>query len=252
MINQAGGSRRLGFGASACCRAACPVRYFEFVPQWADISAQPPRPHPERARSARRARGPANAGAPRRRERRPRGRDPPGDGLLGPRYRRPGGSERVGAACERPACRRSTASASSSSATSWPGPTPGLVLADLGADVLKVEDPSHPDDARSMGPHFQGDQSLYFVALNSGKRSIGVRLATDEGRAGGRGSRAQRRRRDRQLPARRAGEVRAGPRRVARGEPGGRHVLPDRLRRDRPRRAAAPDTTTRSRRWPAS
>ena len=71
----------------------------------------------------------------------------------------------------------------SSSATSWPGPTPGLVLADLGADVLKVEDPSHPDDARSMGPHFQGDQSLYFVALNSGKRSIGVKLASDEGRA---------------------------------------------------------------------
>ncbi len=63
------------------------------------------------------------------------------------------------------------------------GPYTGLVLADLGADVLKVEDPSHPDDARSMGPHFQGDQSLYFIALNSGKRSIGVRLATDEGRA---------------------------------------------------------------------
>jgi crotonobetainyl-CoA:carnitine CoA-transferase CaiB-like acyl-CoA transferase len=63
------------------------------------------------------------------------------------------------------------------------GPYAGLVLADLGADVLKVEDPAHPDDARSMGPHFQGDQSLYFLALNSGKRSVGVRLATDEGRA---------------------------------------------------------------------
>lgn len=63
------------------------------------------------------------------------------------------------------------------------GPYAGLVLADLGADVLKVEDPSHPDDARTMGPHFQGDQSLYFLALNSGKRSIGVKLATDEGRA---------------------------------------------------------------------
>ncbi|MEX1009276.1 MAG: CoA transferase [Acidimicrobiia bacterium] len=63
------------------------------------------------------------------------------------------------------------------------GPYTGLVLADLGADVLKIEDPSHPDDARSMGPHFQGEQSLYFLALNSGKRSIGVRLATDEGRA---------------------------------------------------------------------
>ena len=63
------------------------------------------------------------------------------------------------------------------------GPYAGLVLADLGADVLKVEDPTHPDDARSMGPHFQAGQSLYFTALNSGKRSVGVRLGTDEGRA---------------------------------------------------------------------
>ena len=62
------------------------------------------------------------------------------------------------------------------------GPYAGLVLADLGADVLKVEDPSHPDDARSMGPHFQQGESLYFLALNSGKRSVGVRLATDQGR----------------------------------------------------------------------
>jgi crotonobetainyl-CoA:carnitine CoA-transferase CaiB-like acyl-CoA transferase len=63
------------------------------------------------------------------------------------------------------------------------GPYAGFVLADLGADVVKVEDPSHPDDARSMGPHFQGKQSLYFLALNSGKRSIGVRLSTAGGRA---------------------------------------------------------------------
>jgi crotonobetainyl-CoA:carnitine CoA-transferase CaiB-like acyl-CoA transferase len=63
------------------------------------------------------------------------------------------------------------------------GPYAGFVLADLGADVLKVEDPTHPDDARSMGPHFQGEQSLYFVAMNTGKRSIGVQLATPEGRA---------------------------------------------------------------------
>jgi len=63
------------------------------------------------------------------------------------------------------------------------GPYAGFVLADLGADVVRVEDPSHPDDARSMGPHFQGEQSLYFLALNTGKRSIGVRLATAEGRA---------------------------------------------------------------------
>jgi crotonobetainyl-CoA:carnitine CoA-transferase CaiB-like acyl-CoA transferase len=33
-----------------------------------------------------------------------------------------------------------------------------------------------------MGPYFQDDQSLYFLALNSGKRSVGVRLSSDEGR----------------------------------------------------------------------
>ena len=63
------------------------------------------------------------------------------------------------------------------------GPYAGLVLADLGADVVKIEDPSHPDDARSMGPYFQNGQSLYFVALNSGKRSVGVRFDTEGGRA---------------------------------------------------------------------
>lgn len=63
------------------------------------------------------------------------------------------------------------------------GPYAGLTLADLGADVVKIEDPAHPDEARVMGPHFLGGQSLYFLALNSGKRSVGVTLATPEGRA---------------------------------------------------------------------
>lgn len=62
------------------------------------------------------------------------------------------------------------------------GPYAGFVLADLGADVLKVEDPSRPDDARTMGPHFQRQQSLYFASLNTGKRSIAVQLNTTEGR----------------------------------------------------------------------
>jgi crotonobetainyl-CoA:carnitine CoA-transferase CaiB-like acyl-CoA transferase len=61
------------------------------------------------------------------------------------------------------------------------GPYAGLVLADLGADVIKIEDPTRPDDARSMGPYFLGGQSLYFLALNSGKRSVGVRIECDEG-----------------------------------------------------------------------
>jgi crotonobetainyl-CoA:carnitine CoA-transferase CaiB-like acyl-CoA transferase len=63
------------------------------------------------------------------------------------------------------------------------GPYAGLVLQDLGADVVKVEDPGRPDEARSMGPHFLRDQSLYFLSLNWGKRSLGVRLGNAGARA---------------------------------------------------------------------
>lgn len=63
------------------------------------------------------------------------------------------------------------------------GPYGTLVLAELGADVIKIEDPDHPDEARLMGPHFQGEQSLYFATLNRGKRSVSARLAQPEGRA---------------------------------------------------------------------
>jgi crotonobetainyl-CoA:carnitine CoA-transferase CaiB-like acyl-CoA transferase len=62
------------------------------------------------------------------------------------------------------------------------GPYGTLVLAEMGADVIKIEDPDHPDEARTVGPHFQGDQSLYFAALNRGKRSVGARLSRPEGR----------------------------------------------------------------------
>jgi crotonobetainyl-CoA:carnitine CoA-transferase CaiB-like acyl-CoA transferase len=63
------------------------------------------------------------------------------------------------------------------------GPYATLALADLGADVIKVEDPDHPDEARSVGPCWQEGYSLYFASLNWGKRSFAARLATDEGRA---------------------------------------------------------------------
>lgn len=62
------------------------------------------------------------------------------------------------------------------------GPYATLILAELGADVVKVEDPGHLDEARGMGPYFQGGQSLYFAALNRGKRSVGIPLGTPEGR----------------------------------------------------------------------
>ena len=60
------------------------------------------------------------------------------------------------------------------------GPYATIALADLGADVVKVEDPDHPDEARSIGPCFR-EQSVYFQSLNWGKRSLGVRLTHPEG-----------------------------------------------------------------------
>lgn len=61
------------------------------------------------------------------------------------------------------------------------GPYATLILAELGADVIKVEDPDHPDEAREMGPYFQGRQSLYFAALNRRKRSVSLRLRNRDG-----------------------------------------------------------------------
>jgi crotonobetainyl-CoA:carnitine CoA-transferase CaiB-like acyl-CoA transferase len=63
------------------------------------------------------------------------------------------------------------------------GPYAALALADLGADVIKVEDPGHPDEARRVGPCFDGDESVYFRSLNWAKRSVGLRLASPEGRS---------------------------------------------------------------------
>ena len=55
------------------------------------------------------------------------------------------------------------------------GPFCTLVLADLGARVIKVEHPERGDDARHIGP-FIGDRSAYFASLNRGKQSIGLDL----------------------------------------------------------------------------
>jgi crotonobetainyl-CoA:carnitine CoA-transferase CaiB-like acyl-CoA transferase len=62
------------------------------------------------------------------------------------------------------------------------GPYATAALADLGADVIKVEDPAHPDEARLVGPCFR-EQSLYFESLNWGKRSLAVSLTHPAGRA---------------------------------------------------------------------
>ena len=67
------------------------------------------------------------------------------------------------------------------------GPWAGQVLADLGAEVVKVESPEG-DDTRRWGPPFvdNGDgtkDAAYFHAANRGKRSVVADLRTDEGKA---------------------------------------------------------------------
>jgi crotonobetainyl-CoA:carnitine CoA-transferase CaiB-like acyl-CoA transferase len=66
------------------------------------------------------------------------------------------------------------------------GPWIGQTLADLGADVIKIESPAG-DDTRSWGPPFienEGERAAaYFHACNRGKRSVTADFTTDEGRA---------------------------------------------------------------------
>lgn len=57
------------------------------------------------------------------------------------------------------------------------GPYAGLILADLGARVIKVENPKHGDHARDWGPPFWGETSSSFASLNRGKESITVDFA---------------------------------------------------------------------------
>lgn len=63
------------------------------------------------------------------------------------------------------------------------GPFATMIFADLGADVIKVENPTTGDDTRQWAPPFQGDQSAYFLAVNRNKRGLAVDLKTDAGRA---------------------------------------------------------------------
>jgi crotonobetainyl-CoA:carnitine CoA-transferase CaiB-like acyl-CoA transferase len=60
------------------------------------------------------------------------------------------------------------------------GPFGAQILADLGADVIKLEPPTG-DLARAMQPHFVGDDSVYFISLNRNKRSVAVDLKRPEG-----------------------------------------------------------------------
>ncbi len=63
------------------------------------------------------------------------------------------------------------------------GPYGTLLLSDLGAEVIKIEDPEFGGDVGRYVPPFEGDRdSLYFQSFNRGKKSIAINLRNPEGR----------------------------------------------------------------------
>ncbi len=56
-----------------------------------------------------------------------------------------------------------------------------MILADMGADVIKIEMPGKGDDSRAYGPYINGE-SAYFMSLNRNKRSITMNLKVPETR----------------------------------------------------------------------
>lgn len=61
------------------------------------------------------------------------------------------------------------------------GPYCSMLLADMGADVIKIEIPGKGDDSRAFGPYVNGE-SAYYMNLNRNKRGITLNLKTEEGK----------------------------------------------------------------------
>ncbi|MEU0489625.1 CoA transferase [Nocardiopsis sp. NPDC006139] len=63
------------------------------------------------------------------------------------------------------------------------GPYATMLLADMGAEVIKVEQPGRGDDTRAWGPPWAGGEAAYFLSVNRNKRSLAVDLKDPDGRA---------------------------------------------------------------------
>lgn len=62
------------------------------------------------------------------------------------------------------------------------GPYCTMVLGDLGADVIKLEQPGTGDDTRRWGPPWAGTESAYYLCVNRNKRSVTLDLKSEEGK----------------------------------------------------------------------
>lgn len=61
------------------------------------------------------------------------------------------------------------------------GPYATMLLADMGAEVIKIESPKTGDDSRAFGPYLEGE-SAYFMSINRNKKSITLNLKSEEGK----------------------------------------------------------------------
>jgi crotonobetainyl-CoA:carnitine CoA-transferase CaiB-like acyl-CoA transferase len=66
------------------------------------------------------------------------------------------------------------------------GPLATMMLGDLGATVIKVEEPERGDESRAWGPPYVDGESTYYLSINRNKRSIALDLRTPAGAAAGR------------------------------------------------------------------
>ena len=62
------------------------------------------------------------------------------------------------------------------------GPFCTMILADLGAEVIKIERPERGDDSRHFGPFLPSGLSAYFASINRGKKSVTLDLKAEKGR----------------------------------------------------------------------
>ena len=62
------------------------------------------------------------------------------------------------------------------------GPFASMVLGDLGAEVIKIEEPGGGDGSRQIPPYFHERESLYYVSLNRNKKSVTLNLTLEQGK----------------------------------------------------------------------